>query len=100
MAGKTTDNEAIEVLDGLTVQAAARRAEFDVARYAALLEGSDLTEAQKGQFLEALWSIIVAFVDLGFGVHPLQQVEDGKIRSDSGDLVKCGVRNAQEKETV
>lgn len=75
MTGKTTtNNDATELLDGLTVHAAAHRAEFDVERYSALLEGSDLTEAQKGQFLEALWSVIVAFVDLGFGVHPSQVV--------------------------
>ncbi|MFC7702876.1 hypothetical protein ACFQXB_01555 [Plastorhodobacter daqingensis] len=46
----------------------------NVERYQAFLDGSDMTEAQKEEFLQALWSIIVSFVELGFGVHPLQEV--------------------------
>lgn len=46
----------------------------DVEKYQAYLDGSDMTEAQKEEFLQALWSIIVSFVELGFGVHPLQEV--------------------------
>ena len=46
----------------------------DVERYRSLLEDSGLSEAQKEEFIQALWSIVVAFVELGFGVHPLQEV--------------------------
>ena len=46
----------------------------DVARYEAFLADTDMTDAQKEEFLQALWSIIVSFVELGFGVHPLQEV--------------------------
>lgn len=50
----------------------------DVEKYKALLDDETLSEAEKEAFLQALWSIVVAFVDLGFGVHPLQEViEDG-----------------------
>jgi hypothetical protein len=31
---------------------------------------------ERRAFLETLWSIIVSFVDLGFGVHPLQMLPD------------------------
>jgi len=71
---------------------------LDVALYQHLLDDSDMTDAEKHEFLEALWSIIVAFVDLGFGIHPVQQVLDGgsgkpgsedKVRaSASDDVVK------------
>lgn len=37
------------------------------------LSGSDLTEEQKCEFLETIWYIVVAFVDLGFGIAPVQQ---------------------------
>ena len=47
---------------------------IDYALYEQYFEGSDLSDAQKQEFLDALWSIIVGFVDLGFGVHPLQQI--------------------------
>lgn len=47
---------------------------IDYALYEKYLEGADLSDVQKQEFLDALWSIIVGFVDLGFGVHPLQQI--------------------------
>jgi len=43
--------------------------------YEHYLEESDLDIAQKREFLDALWSVIVGFVDLGFGTHPIQQVK-------------------------
>lgn len=46
---------------------------FDVSRYEHFLEDQGLSAEQKRAMLEALWSIIVSFVDLGFGVHPVQQ---------------------------
>lgn len=39
-----------------------------------MLDDSDLTEEQKRRVLEDLWSIIVNFVELGFQVHPVQEV--------------------------
>lgn len=47
---------------------------IDTAKYQAYLDDPSLSEAQKEEIVQALWSIIVAFVDLGFGVHPLQEV--------------------------
>lgn len=52
---------------------------IDYALYEQYLETSDLSEAEKQEFLDALWSIIVNFVDLGFGVHPLQQACEQKL---------------------
>lgn len=46
----------------------------DWERYAQFLENEKLTEAQKQEFLETLWNIIVAFVELGYGVHPIQEL--------------------------
>ncbi|MFD0917259.1 hypothetical protein ACFQ14_12635 [Pseudahrensia aquimaris] len=50
---------------------------IDYKKYESMLDESDLSEDQKREFLETLWSVIVGFVDLGFGVHPLQQCGDG-----------------------
>lgn len=47
--------------------------EVDVERYQDLLDSADLSAEQKAEFLRALWSIIIAFIDLGYGVHPAQQ---------------------------
>lgn len=46
---------------------------IDVARYQEYLDGSDLTPEQKEEFLRAMWSVVVTFVELGYGVHPLQE---------------------------
>jgi hypothetical protein len=48
---------------------------LDVARYEAMLADPALSEAERTALLEALWEIMVGFVDLGFHIHPLQQVE-------------------------
>ena len=49
---------------------------IDWELYGKYLDESDLSDTEKREFLETLWSIVVSFVDLGFGVHPLQQVTD------------------------
>lgn len=46
----------------------------DIKKYEALLDDPSLSEVQREEFLRALWSIVVSFVELGFGVHPLQEV--------------------------
>lgn len=46
--------------------------EIDYARYEQLLDDPDLTPEQRRAFLDAVWNIMVEFVSLGFGVHPLQ----------------------------
>jgi len=47
---------------------------IDWELYGKHLDESDLSDTKKQEFLEILWSIAVSFVELGFGVHPLQQV--------------------------
>ena len=51
--------------------------EFDPADYLRFLEDCEWTDDQKREFIEALWQIIVGFVDLGFDLLPVQQVMDG-----------------------
>lgn len=42
--------------------------------YAQALDASDLSEDEKREMVEIMWNIVVSFVDMGFGVHPVQQV--------------------------
>lgn len=46
--------------------------EVDYERYMSYLDGDDLSDDEKRAFIDALWSILLTFVDLGFGVHPVQ----------------------------
>lgn len=49
---------------------------FDLAKYVGYLDGSDLSGAQETELLQTLWKIVTAFVDLGYGLHPVQQAMD------------------------
>jgi hypothetical protein len=49
---------------------------LDASAYRHFLEETDWTEAQKDEFTQALWQIIVAALDLNFGIHPIQLVMD------------------------
>ena len=57
----------------------------DVEKYQHFLDNTAMTPAQKQAFLQDLWSIVVAFVELGFGVHPLQEVCGQNEESDQAD---------------
>jgi hypothetical protein len=46
---------------------------LDVERYDHLLNNTSLTPDQRREFLEAMWNLIVGFVDLGFQVEPLDE---------------------------
>ena len=48
---------------------------LDCKLYDQYLEDSDWSEEQKREFLEAMWSVIVEFVMLGFEIHPAQQAK-------------------------
>lgn len=52
------------------------RLEIDYELYDEYFEGSGASEEQKRAFLDTLWEIMVAFVDMGFGIYPVQQAQE------------------------
>ncbi len=56
---------------------------LDVERYEKMLNDCDLTEEQRQEFLETIWTIIVGFVDLGYDIHPLQQAAPQACEQDT-----------------
>ncbi|WP_305477524.1 hypothetical protein [Shimia thalassica] len=71
-----TENIQSKRPDGLGskgLRSRSRSVEIDIDAYQSLLDQSGLTNQQRTEFLEAIWSVIVAFIDLGFEVHPAQQ---------------------------
>lgn len=66
--------------------------EVDVERYQAFLDDSSLTHDQKVETLRAFWLVISTFVELGFGVHPVQQA-CGKPRTE---LERAGISESTE----
>lgn len=62
----------------------------DWVLYAAMLEDSDMPLDQQKELIETLWSIVVMFVDLGFDLHPVQQIcgeLDDPLSDDPPDLL-------------
>ncbi|HEV7437693.1 MAG TPA: hypothetical protein VGO22_22935 [Pseudorhizobium sp.] len=49
--------------------------------YAQFLEETDATDEEKRELIITIWSVAVSFVELGFGVHGVQQV--GEYKQDS-----------------
>lgn len=50
--------------------------EVDVEKYIQFLEESDLSDVQKREFIETIYLILINFIDIGFGIHPIQHVFD------------------------
>ncbi len=48
-----------------------RTLEFDPTLFVHHLESWDGSDEEKAEYLELVWQIVVQFVDLGFGIHPL-----------------------------
>lgn len=64
--------------------------ELDWEVYAQALEGSNLSDDEKRELIEIMWSIVVSFVDLGYGVHPVQQACEQVLtipKNDDADVV-------------
>ncbi|MEO1405119.1 MAG: hypothetical protein AAFV54_01340 [Pseudomonadota bacterium] len=73
-----------------TTQTQRRALTLDVERYQRYLDVADIGDDEKRAFIEALWTIIVNFVDLGFEVRPenpcgkLVDIEERATASVSG----------------
>ncbi len=76
---------------------------IDWEAYLPYLENEDISEEKKRELIETLWSIMVTFVDLGFGIEPTQQAMDAKgiVEASQSFLSAAQMQNktkAQQKE--
>ncbi len=69
---------------------------IDWELYGEYLEEFDLSDAEQRELIEALWSIVVSFVDLGFNIHPAQlatkdccERNDSLIAGKSASVLDC-----------
>lgn len=46
--------------------------QLDIKKYQSHIEDFELTEEQQRELLETIWSIMISFVDIGFGVDVVQ----------------------------
>lgn len=66
--------------------------QFDAQEFAHFLDETDLTEDQKRAYIQTIWTIVLQFVDLGFGIHPIQTALGPQACGQfDGTAVLCGV---------
>ena len=95
----SSDNSPLEPTPGTgaTFTAAAEGATgfkplmLDVELYQRYLDDPSIEDADKRELIETLWSIMVSFVDLGFGIHPAQQAQRHR---DPGEEIAEGLEPA------
>ena len=63
------ETQAIHIVDGEGYPVLT----FDADEYRDYVEDMNLTREQEDELLQVLWWIIVQFVDLGFGIEPVQR---------------------------
>ncbi len=71
---------------------------FDYERYAAHVADLDLTDDQAREVLAVLWQIMVQCVDLGFGIHPVQNTGQHTTQQSCGhdrNAGNCGAGQPQ-----
>lgn len=62
---------------------------FDTEYYQSFLDDYDIPEDQKRELIEALWAIIAQLIDLGFGVHPINSVQDERQTDETLSALKA-----------
>lgn len=51
---------------------------IDVDYYQRVIDDPDVSEARKRQLIEIIGNIVMSFIDLGFGIHPVQLAQNEK----------------------
>lgn len=62
----------------------------DAHRYQEMLDMTDLTEQQRSEILNTLWSMIITLIDFGYLVHAVEKEEETNISK-----VKQGAKNEE-----
>ncbi|MDP3332348.1 MAG: hypothetical protein Q8Q57_06935 [Methylotenera sp.] len=61
---------------------------FDPNKYLSYVDDPHLTDAQKTEFLQTLWTIMSSFVDLGFGVDSVMPILEQKALEAGEDALE------------
>lgn len=63
----------------------------DVERYRHHLDGMSLTEAQKSELIQTLWSMLESFVDRSFEGDQAVSLNYGEDTEHGGELISSGL---------
>ncbi|MEO0781596.1 MAG: hypothetical protein AAFZ46_07530, partial [Pseudomonadota bacterium] len=68
---------------------------LDVDRYQSMLDAPEMADEQKNELIEALWTFVVCFMDLGYKIQPLescgQSQTEASLVPNNTDTVVCSV---------
>ncbi|MGJ8530567.1 MAG: hypothetical protein ACSHYC_00185 [Alphaproteobacteria bacterium] len=53
---------------------------IDVDYYQQVIDDPNVSEARKRELIEIIGNIVMSFIDLGFGIHPVQLAQNEKHR--------------------
>jgi len=83
-----SDQNRHDAISALNSEAFAPLA-FDPDKFRSFLGDTTPNPQQQDELLKDLWVILVGFVDLGFGLHPIQHVSDlrGTLEVDSASML-------------
>jgi hypothetical protein len=75
--------------------------DVDAGEYLHFLDDCDWTEDQKREFIEALWQIVIGFVDLGFRGGPIPEIEktDSVLAPESPSVIEFNEISTNEPAT-
>lgn len=71
---KTENKSLVKVVGQSTTGPPTLKIDWDL--FGELLVDSNLSDEEKREVIIAYWAVVVGFVDLGFGLHPAQLVND------------------------
>ena len=72
--------------------------EIDIDYYQSVIDDPSVTEARKRELIEVIGRIVMPFIDIGFGVHPVQLARETKA-GGTGKAERPAHTNQTEKET-
>lgn len=71
---KAQVDDLIAVFERAASTGVPERFTVDLKPYQDMIDDSDLTAEQKAELVEALWAFFMVYIDLGYCIHPLQEV--------------------------
>ena len=68
---------------------------IDVSLYEHYLDDSDMSDAEKNEFIQTMWNLVCEFVKVGYAVHPLHLEHETCGKEDYKSLPKRNSHSSQ-----
>lgn len=73
---------------------------IDIDYYQEIIDDPEVSDVRKRELIEIIGAIVINFIDMGFGVHPVQLAQkDGLIQLDEKDTPSLQLQFEKEKHS-